>query len=143
MRKLAPLTAALVLAAIGLAACGSSSDTTSSTSTSTAAASTSTTASGGGGGTISIEADPSGALAYTTTSLSAPAGSDKVEFNNPASLGHDVVIEDADGNEVARTEVITGSETSTTADLQPGTYTYFCSVDGHRDAGMEGTLTVK
>ena len=142
MRKLASLIAVLVLAALGLAACGSSSDTTSSTSTS-AAASTSTTASGGGGGTISIEADPSGALAYTSSSLSAPAGSDKVEFNNPASLGHDVVIEDADGNEVARTEVITGSETSTTADLQPGTYTYFCSVDGHRDAGMEGTLTVK
>jgi len=142
MRKLASLIAVLVLAALGLAACGSSSDTTSSTSTS-AAASTSTTASGGGGGTISIEADPSGALAYTSSSLSAPAGSDKVEFNNPASLGHDVVIEDADGNEVARTDVITGSETSTTADLQPGTYTYFCSVDGHRDAGMEGTLTVK
>ena len=142
MRKLASLIAVLVLAALGLAACGSSSDTTSSTSTS-AAASTSTTASGGGGGTISIEADPSGALAYTSSSLSAPAGSDKVDFNNPASLGHDVVIEDADGNEVARTDVITGSETSTTADLQPGTYTYFCSVDGHRDAGMEGTLTVK
>ena len=142
MRKLAALIAVLVLAALGLAACGSSSDTTSSTSTS-AAASTSTTASGGGGGTISIEADPSGALAYTSSSLSAPAGSDKVEFNNPASLGHDVVIEDSGGNEVARTDVITGDSTSTTADLKAGTYTFFCSVDGHRDAGMEGTLTVK
>ena len=145
MRKLPPLIAVLVLAALGLTACGSSSDTTSSTSTSTTAESTSTTASGGGGsgGTISIEADPSGALAFTSSSLSAPAGSDKVEFNNPASLGHDVVIEDSSGNEVARTDVITGSSTSTTADLKAGTYTYFCSVDGHRAAGMEGTLTVK
>ena len=143
MRKLAPLFAVLVLAALGLAACGSSSDTTSSTSTSTSAASTSTTASGGSGGTISIEADPSGALAFTKTSISAPAGNDTLDFNNPASLGHDVVIEDSGGNEVARTEVITGSSTSTTADLKAGTYTYFCSVDSHREAGMEGTLTVK
>ena len=142
MRKLAPLTAALVLAALGLAACGSDSSTT-STPTSTAAASTSTSASGGGGGTISIEADPSGALAYTTTSVSAPAGSDTVDFNNPSSLGHDVVIEDDGGNEVARTDVITGDSTSTTADLQAGTYTFFCSVDSHRAEGMEGTLTVK
>lgn len=142
MQMLASLTAMLVLAALGLAACGSDSSTT-STPTSTSAASTSTSAGGGGGGTISVEADPSGALAYTTTSISAPAGSDTVDFNNPASLGHDVVIEDADGNEVARTDVISGGSTSTTADLKAGTYTFFCSVDGHRDAGMEGTLTVK
>ncbi len=141
MRKLACPIAVLVLAALGLAACGSSSDTTSSTSST--AASTSTTASGGGGGTISIEADPSGALAFTKTSVSAPAGSDTLDFNNPSSLGHDVVIEDQGGNEVASTEMITGGSTSTTADLKAGTYTFFCSVDSHREAGMEGTLTVK
>ena len=66
-----------------------------------------------------------------------------IEFNNPSSLTHDVVIEDADGNEVASTDMIAGGTTSTDAKLDPGTYTYFCSVDGHRDAGMEGTLTVK
>ena len=142
MQKLPSLTAVLVLAALGLAACGSDSSTT-STPTSTAAASTSTSASGGGGGTISVEADPSGALAYTTTSLSAPAGSDTVDFNNPSSLGHDVVIEDADGNEVARTDVITGDSAETTATLEAGDYTFFCSVDAHRDAGMEGTLTAQ
>jgi plastocyanin len=75
--------------------------------------------------------------------VSAPAGSDTIEFDNPASLTHDVVIEDSDGNEVARTDQISGSTTSTTADLKAGTYTFFCSVDSHREAGMEGTLTVK
>ena len=139
MKKLLVLLTALALAAFGLAACGGddSSDTTS-------AATEETTATGGGGGaTVKFEADPDGALAYTQTDVSAPAGSDTIEFDNPASLGHDVVIEDSDGNEVARTDVISGSTTTTDADLQAGTYTFFCSVDGHRDAGMEGTLTVK
>ena len=74
---------------------------------------------------------------------SAPAGTDTIEFNNPASLTHDVVIEDSSGNQVAATDQIANSSTTTTADLKPGTYTFFCSVDSHRAAGMEGTLTVK
>lgn len=98
---------------------------------------------GGGGGTIDVEADPGGQLAFTETEISAPAGDDTVNFNNPSSVGHDVVIEDSGGNEVARTDVIADDQTSTTANLKAGEYTYFCSVDGHRAAGMEGTLTVK
>ena len=66
-----------------------------------------------------------------------------IEFDNPASLAHDVVIEDPDGNELARTEVITESSTSTTAELESGDYTFYCSVDAHRQAGMEGDLTVE
>ena len=80
---------------------------------------------------------------YTETDVSAKAGNDTIDFNNPASIGHDVVIEDQSGSEVASTDMITDSTTSTTADLKPGTYTFFCSVPGHREAGMEGTLTVK
>jgi plastocyanin len=142
MKKLALLASAFfALAALGLAACGGGDD-----SSSTAAETTSSTAAstgGGGGATVKFEADPNGALAFTQTDVSAPAGSDTIEFDNPASLGHDVVIEDSSGNEVASTDVISGSTTTTQADLKPGTYTFFCSVDGHRDAGMEGTLTVK
>ncbi len=138
MRKLALLASLLALAAFGLAACGGDDE-----ETSTEAATTETTESAGGGGSVSVEADPDGALAYTTTELSAPAGDVTVEFDNPSSTGHDVVIEDADGNEIARTDVITGDTTTTDAKLEAGDYTFFCSVDGHRDAGMEGTLTAE
>jgi plastocyanin len=142
MKKLSITLAALALAlaAFGLAACGGDDD---SSSTAASSDTSSTSSSGGGGATVSFAADPDGKIAFTETEVSAPAGSDTIEFDNPASLTHDVVIEDDSGEEIAATDQISGSTTSTTADLQPGTYTFFCSVDSHREAGMEGTLTVK
>jgi plastocyanin len=141
--------AVFTVAGFALAACGSSDDSastaaeTSSTAAETTATDTSAGASAGGGATVKFEADPNGQLAYTETDVTAKAGTDTIDFDNPASIGHDVVIEDQSGSEVASTDVITDSTTSTTADLKPGTYTFFCSVPGHREAGMEGTLTVK
>jgi uncharacterized cupredoxin-like copper-binding protein len=41
-------------------------------------------------------------------------------------------------------EVVGPGGTSTvSADLRRGTYTFFCTVPGHRQAGMQGSLTVK
>jgi plastocyanin len=140
----------LALASLALVACGSSNSTT-TTSTSSGeeagggAAAESGKESGGegGGSTVEVEADPSGELAYTTTEASAKAGEVTIDFNNPQSLTHDVAIENSSGKEVGKTELIGQGETSTTVDLKPGTYTYYCTVPGHREAGMEGTLTVK
>jgi len=143
MRKLVCMAALAAFASVALAACGGSS---SSSSTTAATTSTTTSAAGGGGGaksTLKVEADPSGALKYTQSSLSSKAGQVTVDFNNPSSLGHNVQIQDSGGNLVGGTDTITGTSTSTTVNLKPGTYTYFCSVDGHEAAGMKGTLTVK
>ncbi len=129
-----------------LAACGGSDDTTSAATeaaSETTAEETTTTDAAAGGATVTFSADPSGALAYTETDVSAKAGNDTIEFDNPSSTPHNVEIEDESGGDVAGTETISGSTTTTTADLQPGTYTFYCSVPGHREAGMEGTLTVK
>jgi plastocyanin len=142
MRKLLVLISVLALAAFALGACGGDDDEDTAASDTSATQTTSGTGEGAGG-TISISADPDGAIAYPETSVTAPAGDDTVEFDNPASLSHDVVIEDPDGNEVARTDVIAQDTATTTAQLEPGEYTFFCSVEGHREGGMEGTLTVE
>jgi plastocyanin len=150
MKKLAALLV-LALASAALVACGGSDNTT-TTSTSGgnetgggAAAESGKEAGGGseGGATLAFEADPNGQLAYTTTEASTKAGKVTVDFKNPQSLTHDVAIEDSSGKTIAKTEEIGQGETSATANLKPGTYTFYCSVPGHREAGMEGTLTVK
>ena len=149
MNKLALLLSLLALAAFGVAACGDDDEGSDESAATTETAETVDEQSAdppedlGAGGTLSVEADPDGELAFTSDSATVPAGEVTVEFDNPASLPHDVVIEDADGEELARTEVISESSTSTSAELESGEYTFYCSVDGHREAGMEGTLTVE
>jgi plastocyanin len=94
-----------------------------------------------GGVTLQLEADET-ALAYDTTELSAKAGKVTIDFKNPSVTEHNVVIEE-NGKELAGFKPITQGEESETAELKPGAYTFYCSVPGHREAGMEGTLTVK
>jgi plastocyanin len=96
---------------------------------------------GGGEAALQLEANET-ALAYDTTELSAKAGKVTIDFKNPSPTEHNVVIEQK-GKELAGFDPIIESEESETADLKPGTYTFYCSVPGHREAGMEGTLTVK
>lgn len=154
MKKLAAFLV-LALAALTLVACGGGGDNNTTTTATNgggesqaetgggAAKEESGGASGGSASTLKFEADPNGELAYTTTSATAKAGKVTVEFNNPQSLTHDVAIESSSGEEVGKTELIADGSDSTTVDLKPGTYTFYCSVPGHREAGMEGTLTVK
>jgi plastocyanin len=97
--------------------------------------------SGGAGPAVAIAADPSGQLSYDKKSLSAKAGAVKVDFANDSPVAHNVTIQQGSKN-ISATPTITQSKTSVTAQLKPGTYTFYCSVDAHRQAGMVGTLTV-
>lgn len=94
------------------------------------------------GEVVEVAADPEGQLAYVQKELEAPAGKVTFAFTNESPVPHDFVIE-KDGDEVAGSEVIMESEEDVDADLEAGEYTYFCSVPGHRQAGMEGTLTAQ
>jgi len=100
------------------------------------------TAAKGPGGTLQLEADAT-EIAYDTTKLSSKPGKVTIDFTNPSSLPHDVAIEDEGGEELGATETLAKAKTSVSVDLAPGTYTFFCTVPGHREAGMEGVLTVR
>jgi plastocyanin len=91
---------------------------------------------GGDGGVVTIEA---GDLYFDPEEASASAGTVEFELVNVGAVEHDIVIEEADDTEVARAD---GGETATgSIELEAGTYTYYCSIPGHR-AAMEGTLEV-
>jgi len=144
----------LGVVALATAGCGGSSNessknagsnTTGATPTPTetpSATATATAKSGGGGGeTVQLAAPADGSLKFDKTTLDAKAGNVTIDLDNPSSTPHAVAIE---GNGVDQSsQTVTASKTSVTADLKPGTYTFYCPVPGHRQAGMEGTLTVK
>jgi plastocyanin len=164
MKKLVPLFA-LLLAALALAACGGGDDTSGDTSpvagavedvedkageakeeVEDKAGEAKDEAEGGSAGSaaaLDIEADPSGQLAYTADEATAEAGKVTVNFTNSSPIPHDVRIESSGGEDLGGTEVISEKSESATVDLKPGEYTFFCSVPGHRQGGMEGTLTVE
>ncbi len=95
----------------------------------------------GPGGTLKLAADPS-QLAFDTTTLTSKPGKVTIDFDNPAALEHNVAIEQ-NGKQIAVSETLAEGKTSVTADLAPGTYTFLCTIPGHAEAGMEGTLTVR
>jgi plastocyanin len=90
---------------------------------------------------LKLAANPAGQLAYDTKQLSAKAGTVTIEMANMSPIEHDVAV--SEGSKIlGQTPVFTGGTKSVTLKLKPGTYTFFCTVPGHRQAGMEGTLTV-
>jgi plastocyanin len=95
----------------------------------------------GPGGTLQLAASPTD-LAFDKTSLTSKPGKVTIDFDNPAALEHNVAI-DQNGKEIAVSETLAEGKTSVSADLAPGTYTFLCTIPGHAEAGMEGTLVVK
>ena len=146
MKKLAVLFALFALLPFALAACGGDDDETTEETTETTEETATTdtqteTEAEGTGGTVAVAAASEG-FAFDQSELTASAGPTTFEFDNPAPLGHDFCLEQ-EGSDLGCTEIIEGASATLDADLESGEYTYYCSVAGHRDGGMEGTLTVE
>jgi len=100
-------------------------------------------AAGGEAQTIELTSPEDGSLVFDTDTVEAAAGTITIDYTNPSPVPHNVAIE-ADGETVAEGDVVTGGDVSSVSvDLEPGTYVFYCSVPGHREAGMEGQLKVK
>jgi plastocyanin len=97
---------------------------------------------------LSLEANPGGELRYNTKELTAKAGTITITFTNNSPLEHNVTVAKpglrgtAAGALLGATPTFKGGSRRLTLTLQAGTYVYYCSVPGHREAGMEGTLKV-
>ena len=152
---LALVAAGLAALSLGLSACGSDSSSAASTTVATTAAASATTAPAtsapattaapAAATTLALAADPDGALAFTEKTLTAKAGAVNITLTNDSSVPHNVAVEGPGGTIEGPTDTIDGGKTATLEikDLPSGTYTYYCAVPGHRQAGMEGTLTVE
>lgn len=91
---------------------------------------------------LELSAPADNSLTYNTDSLEAEAGEVTIRFDNQAALEHDVALE-REGDQVAKSDLVSEATTEVSAELEPGEYVFFCTVPGHREGGMEGTLTVK
>jgi plastocyanin len=142
------LTLFAALTALAIAGCGGSSNneksasssSSNATSTPTATATAAGNSSSGGGETIKLAADKS-ALKFDKSSLTAKAGKVTLVMSNPSGIPHAVAIE-GNGVDVDGKTVGNGGTSTASADLKPGKYEFYCPVDGHKAAGMKGTLTV-
>lgn len=116
--RVARAAAVLALIAVALAACGGD---------------------GGGGEVLSVTG--TNELRYEPDELTAPPGQVTIELTAEDAVEHTVVIEELGDRQVVAADA--GATATGTVDLEAGTYTFYCDVPGHRDAGMEGTLEVQ
>jgi plastocyanin len=91
-------------------------------------------------GTLTIPADPTGALAFSFGKATATAGKVTIQMPNQSPIQHNIALKTPPGNGPI---VGHGGTSSFSITLKPGTYEFYCQVPGHEQAGMKGTLTVK
>jgi plastocyanin len=143
-RRLLAVVIGPLAAGVLMAGCGGS-DNSSSSSAPAKVKSTATQAkannAAGNSSTLSLSADPSGALKFNKKVLSTKSGAVTINMSNPSSVPHGIAVE---GNGVDKDgQTVTSGGTSTVSvTLKPGKYTFYCPVDSHKQQGMEGTLTV-
>ena len=143
-RRLLAVVIGPLAAGVLMAGCGGS-DNSSSSSAPAKVKSTATQAkannAAGNSSTLSLSADPSGALKFNKKVLSTKSGAVTINMSNPSSVPHGIAVEgngvDKDGQTVT-----SGGASTVSVTLKPGKYTFYCPVDSHKQQGMEGTLTV-
>lgn len=92
---------------------------------------------------LDVSSPEDGGLVFDPDGLEANPGDLTITYANPSPVPHSLALATANGNVLGETSVFTnGEESVEVSDLAPGEYLFFCTVPGHREAGMEGDLTV-
>ena len=114
--------------------------------TPTTEATTGTTAAAGATGgaeTLDVSSPADGGLVFQPNGLTTNPGNVTVTYDNPSPVPHSIAVATANGNVLGEVQPFTdGKQSVQLNNLAPGEYTFYCTVPGHREAGMEGTLTV-
>lgn len=96
---------------------------------------------GNGGGATSVEM---GEFYYDPEQLSGSAGDEmELNFDNAGEQQHDFTIDEWDVSLDLVDPGESDSLTLTVPDDASGEVTFYCTVPGHREQGMEGTFTVE
>jgi plastocyanin len=151
-RLVTRLALALTLVALAAAGCGDDDDDSAGGGGGDSGGGGGAYGSAGGGGsddeqakggeTLRLVADPGGMPSFDKTSLSAAPGKVTIVLDNPSTVPHAIEVEGGGVEEVGDT-VTEGGVSKASAELEAGTYEYYCPVGNHAQEGMEGTLTVE
>jgi uncharacterized cupredoxin-like copper-binding protein len=133
---------AIALAGLALVAagCGSSSDNKSSSDSGGSSAPAKKTAPSGGGAVVKQVASD---FKFSQPNATAKAGKVSIALANKGQTTHAIEIENVNGKDVKSKIIQPGQATALRVDLKPGKYEFYCPVDGHKQMGMKGELTVK
>jgi plastocyanin len=92
---------------------------------------------------LSVASPADGSLVYQPNGLQAQPGNVEITYDNPSPVPHSIAVATSNGNVIGQVQPFTnGKQTVALNDLKPGKYVFYCTVPGHREAGMQGDLTV-
>jgi plastocyanin len=92
---------------------------------------------------IDVSSPADGSLVFTPDGLQAKPGNVQITYDNPSPVPHSIAVATANGNVLGQVQPFSGGkQTVDLNDLKPGKYVFYCTVPGHREAGMQGDLTV-
>jgi plastocyanin len=99
--------------------------------------------SGAPGISLAVDSPSDGSLVFQPNGLQAKQGNVTITYDNPSQVPHSIAVATSNGNVLGEVQPFTaGKESVQLSDLAPGKYIFYCTVPGHREAGMEGNLTV-
>jgi plastocyanin len=92
---------------------------------------------------LDVSSPADGGLIFQPDGLIAKPGNVTVTYDNPSPVPHSIAIATANGNVLGQVQPFTaGKQSVSLPNLAPGKYIFYCTVPGHREAGMQGDLTV-
>jgi plastocyanin len=92
---------------------------------------------------LDVSSPADGGLVFQPNGLTAKPGNIMITYDNPSQVPHSIALATANGNVLGEVQPFTaGTESVNLTNVTPGEYVFYCTVPGHREAGMQGNLTI-